>query len=134
MNDRERIKAFEREWERHRRRNIQLQRIVDSTMAVLAVVAFAGALAWHASSTLLKPTLSEIEARRADVEAAIEVDRRQSVWRDELLARDDKLQLALEVLTDAVRDMQGRVPGVPRRVRPRVPRGVVPRSQRPRRA
>ena len=43
--DKLRLQAFEREWERHRRRNIQLQRITDATMFILAVTAFAGALA-----------------------------------------------------------------------------------------
>lgn len=63
---------------------------------------------WSAGNTLPKPTLAEVEARRAEAEAAKALEDQQAKWRDELTNREDKLLLALEVLAAAVDDLQAK--------------------------
>ena len=43
--DKLRLQAFERDWERRRLRDLQLQRLTHATAFILAVVALASALA-----------------------------------------------------------------------------------------
>jgi len=70
-----------------------------------------GRLAWDAGNALPKPTLAEAEAARADTDAALATAARQRRWQDELTAREDKLLQALEVLTNAIDDLQAKIRG-----------------------
>jgi hypothetical protein len=61
---------------------------------------------WGVGNSLPKPTLAEVEAQRATIEAAYELEQRQARQRDELTNREDRLLSALDVLAAAVDEMQ----------------------------
>jgi hypothetical protein len=85
----------------------------DTNLPVADNADFQARVDWADGNTLPKPSLVEVEARRAELEAAAALELRQAKWRDELTAREDKLLQALEVLGAAVADLQARVNGVP---------------------
>lgn len=80
----------------------------DTNLPVIDEADWDARVVWHEGNTLPKPTLAEVEARRAELEAAAETERKQALWREELTAREDKLLQALEVLAAAIDDLQAK--------------------------
>lgn len=70
---------------------------------------WAARVEWSAGNTLPKPTLAEVEAQRATIEAAYELEQRQARQRDELTNRESRLLDAIDVLAAAVDEMQAKL-------------------------
>lgn len=73
--------------------------------------AFAGALTWFPGNPQPKPTLQEVEARRAELEAVIAAKVIDNKRHDELVNKAGNMLLAVKVMAVAINELQANIRG-----------------------